>query len=104
WSSIDKVVEKWCFSTKGKVKTMRLFLCALAVLAATICIEKHAAAQNYPWFAYYNYGSGPGATNCGFATFQQCLAAVRGVGGSCGPSPYPSGPQRLSRLPRRYYH
>ena len=31
---------------------------------------------------------GGGATNCGFATFQQCMAAVSGVGGSCSPSPY----------------
>jgi hypothetical protein len=25
---------------------------------------------------------GGGATNCGFATFQQCMAAVSGVGGT----------------------
>jgi peptidoglycan hydrolase-like protein with peptidoglycan-binding domain len=31
------------------------------------------------WCANYNNGS----SNCGFYTFQQCLAAVSGVGGSC---------------------
>jgi hypothetical protein len=31
---------------------------------------------------------GGGATNCEFATFQQCITAVSGVGGSCSPSPY----------------
>jgi hypothetical protein len=33
------------------------------------------------WCANYNNGS----SNCGFYTFQQCLAAVSGVGGSCQP-------------------
>jgi hypothetical protein len=83
--------------------TKRLLLSTLAVLTITICLEKSAEAQNYPWCAYYNFGFG-GATNCGFVTYQQCLATVRGVGGSCGPSPYPSEPQRLSRAPKRYYH
>jgi hypothetical protein len=39
------------------------------------------------WCAYYNSGS-DGDPYCGFATLQQCLAEVRGIGGSCGPSPY----------------
>jgi hypothetical protein len=64
---------------------MRLLLFILGVFAAVVCIEKPAAAQNYPWCAYY--GPHFGATNCGFATFQQCLAAVSGVGGSCGANP-----------------
>ena len=53
---------------------MRLLLFILGVCAVVVCIEKPAAAQNYPWCAYY--GPHFGATNCGFATFQQCLAAV----------------------------
>ena len=38
------------------------------------------------WCAHYNMGGG--ASNCGFKTHHECLAAVRGVGGSCGPSPH----------------
>jgi hypothetical protein len=64
---------------------MRLLLFILGVFAAIVCIEKPAAAQNYPWCAYY--GPHFGATNCGFATFELCLAAVSGVGGSCGANP-----------------
>ena len=66
---------------------MRLSLFILVVLAAGVCIEKPAEAQNGGWCAYLNYGYG-GQRICGFATLQQCLAEVRGVGGNCGPSPY----------------
>ena len=63
---------------------MKLLLFILGVFAAIICIEKPAEAQDYPWCTYYNFDHG-GARNCGFATFQQCLAAVSGVGGSAHP-------------------
>ena len=65
---------------------MRLSLFILSIFVAVACFEKPAAAQNYPWCAYYNLRHG-GATNCGFATFQQCLATVSGIGGNCGPNP-----------------
>ena len=65
---------------------MRLFVFALGVFAAIICIEKPAEAQSYPWCVYYDRGAG-GATNCGFSTFQQCLAAWAGNSDSCGPNP-----------------
>jgi len=47
-------------------------------------IGKPAHAQNYPWCAYYS-GQG-GGTNCGFITFDQCLANVSGIGGFCEPN------------------
>jgi Protein of unknown function (DUF3551) len=65
---------------------MRISLFILGVFATIFCIEKPAMAQDYPWCAYYNYGRG-GATNCGFATLQQCQATISGVGGSCGANP-----------------
>lgn len=65
---------------------MRVSLLILGVLASVVWIETAAAARNGGWCAYYNMGGG--ATNCGFATFQQCMAAVSGIGGSCSPSPY----------------
>ena len=55
---------------------MRIFLLILGVFAAVVCFEKPAAAQNNAWCAYENFAGG--ATNCGFSTFQQCLAAVSG--------------------------
>jgi hypothetical protein len=79
---------------------MRLSLFIVTVLVAVAWIEKPADAQNGAWCAYYNTGDG-GSTNCGFATFQQCLADVRGIGGNCGTSPYPSSSGTPSRRPRR---
>ena len=64
---------------------MRILLFILAVLAAGICIEKPAAAQSGGWCAYLNGGGNDGGRFCGFATLQQCLAEVRGVGGNCSP-------------------
>jgi hypothetical protein len=69
---------------------MRLLLFILGVLAAIVCIEKPAEAG--PWCAYYDFGAN-GATNCGFSTYQQCLATVSGVGGSCGANPQYNPPQ-----------
>ena len=77
---------------------MRLSLFILGVFAAIVCTGKPAEAQNRPWCAYYNFKGG--ATNCGWVTFEQCLAAVSGVGGSCGPNPMyqpPPGPYPLTR-------
>ena len=42
-----------------------------------------ARAQNYPWCAYYSGSMGGGGTNCGFVTFEQCMATVSGIGGLC---------------------
>jgi hypothetical protein len=84
---------------------MRLLLFMLGVFAATVCIEKPAEAQSYPWCAYYNMGGMAGATNCGFATWQQCQAAISGVGGSCGANPMyqpPRGTYLSTRPPNRY--
>ncbi len=62
---------------------MRLILIALgSLVAATAFTAKPSAAQDYGWCAEYRYG----ATNCGFSSFGQCQAAVRGEGGSCRPS------------------
>jgi hypothetical protein len=85
---------------------MRLSLFILGVFAAVVCFEKPAAAQTYPWCAYYDFAFG-GATNCGWATFEQCLATISGIGGSCGPNPMyqPSPGLYLStKHPRRRSH
>jgi hypothetical protein len=84
---------------------MRLLLFILGVFATVVCIEKPAVAQNYPWCAYYDLGQ-DGFRSCRFATLQQCLDDVRGIGGNCGPSPYPPSPvsHPLTRRPRYHPH
>jgi len=60
---------------------MKISLLALAVVVATVADGSGAKAQNYPWCAFYD--AGDEAINCGFVSFDQCLATVRGIGGFC---------------------
>jgi hypothetical protein len=54
-----------------------------AFLAATIiAMMTLATTAKSEWCANYRNGS----TNCGFQTFQQCMATVSGVGGFCSGS------------------
>ncbi len=83
---------------------MKFPLFALAVAVAAAAAATRAPAQtNYPWCAYYS-GRGGGGTNCGFVSFEQCMATVSGIGGFCnintqyvpppGPHPTPSAGKR----------
>ena len=65
----------------------KIALSAAIVLSAAFVFTTTDAFANERWCAYYNV-AGDGDPHCGFATLQQCLADVRGIGGSCGPSPY----------------
>ena len=38
-----------------------------------------------PWCAYL--GGHGGGFDCGYYTFEQCMATARGLGGSCSPNP-----------------
>ena len=83
---------------------MRLVLFILGIGVALLSFGTLTEAQNYPWCSIYT--DGLGGENCGFTTFQQCLANVSGIGGFCErntqyqsvpPGRYPSTGQR-----RRY--
>jgi hypothetical protein len=83
---------------------MKLPLFIFAICVALLSFAIRANAQNYPWCAYYSGGMG-GGENCGFVTFQQCLANVTGIGGFCEPNTQyqpPPGPHPCTRLPRPY--
>ena len=82
---------------------MRIALFIPAAFAVAISIVTSAKAQNDAWCAYYDLGK-DGFRSCRFATLQQCLDDVRGIGGNCGPSPYPSSPPPSNRRSRRYQH
>ena len=47
--------------------------------------EAEHAAPKANWCVTTSYDGG---TNCGFETYQQCMAAASGGYGSCSPSPY----------------
>jgi len=58
---------------------MKRLLLVSAISIVSAASGHRAEAQNYPWCADY----ASGATNCGFVTFQQCLATLNGNGGFC---------------------
>jgi len=62
---------------------MRIALVVLGILLATAAFASKAEAQNYPWCAYYGGGAQGGGENCGFSSYDQCMADVSGVGGYC---------------------
>jgi Protein of unknown function (DUF3551) len=68
---------------KGIIMKAALSLFGVLFVAAAISTPAHA--QNRPWCAFYS-GHFGGATNCGFSTYEQCLATISGVGGWCQPN------------------
>ena len=82
------IAEKEIMANLSKL----IFGAAIAVVAAVVVTERPAEAQSGGWCAYFDEGAGGGDRECGFATLQQCLADVRGVGGNCSPSPYYEAP------------
>ena len=76
---------------------------AISVLTVLASVEPGSADITYPFCAQYNGGRG-GGTNCGFWTWQQCMATVSGVGGYCETNPmYAASLERPLRKPRRAY-
>ena len=69
---------------------MKIILVVLSILV-TAGIVTRAEAQNYPWCSIYT-GSMGGSKNCGFSSFQQCMANVSGIGDSAS---------RTTRIVRR---
>ncbi len=81
---------------------MRMTLFGLAALAAALMadVRPSAARAWYPWCAQYADRSG--ITQCLFSSFEQCLATVRGIGGSCVQNWYP--PPAEPPRERRWKH
>ena len=79
---------------------------AVSALAGLTLIAGATGAQSGAWCAWYDAW----AYNCGFNSFEQCLATVRGAGGWCQRNVYdawaartPAGPEprRKPRQQRR---
>ena len=64
---------------------MRLVLATFAVMSLAAAGAQPARAEvTYPWCAQY---ATQGSSNCGFVTYQQCMAALSGNGGWCEQNP-----------------
>jgi Protein of unknown function (DUF3551) len=84
---------------------VRATFALLAVAAFTAVHAHHAAAEIYrPWCVHYLPDNG---TNCGFTSYEQCMATARGAGARCAQNPwylqYGSGQKGLDQdeRPRR---
>ncbi len=86
---------------------MRFIRLGIVLSAIAVAAPIAAHAQNYPWCSNFHDGAG---TNCGFSTYEQCMATARGTGGYCAPNnsyvaPHAAAPigaaKRKLRLRRR---
>ena len=68
-----------------------LSIIVLATTAAPALMPSPAHADQYRWCAVYGGHDGDGGTNCGFVTYEQCMATVSGTGGYCAPNPFYTG-------------
>ena len=77
---------------------------AFAVMAAVLAAAAPAEAQEYPWCVQYG-GSRSGGSNCGFVTWDQCMATRFGNGGFCYRNPfYPGNGYAQEPNPRERPH
>ena len=72
--------------------TMPILLRMAGVVGATLVLMAVSADRQpsqalivYQWCA--SFGGSAGATNCGFATYEQCRNSLAGGGGSCYENP-----------------
>jgi len=75
------------------------------ILFAAIAFSTGAQAQNYPWCAEYGGGEMGGGMNCGFTTYEQCMATLSGMGGFCNRNTQyvpPPGPTPATPYPRHH--
>ncbi|MEJ2375090.1 MAG: DUF3551 domain-containing protein [Pseudolabrys sp.] len=90
------------------MRMVRFSALALAVLATPMLLLPSTARSYerpydpYPWCAVYS-GAMSGASNCGFLTWEQCMATVSGVGGFCEPNQFYNPGRRAPRHYRRHY-
>jgi hypothetical protein len=75
---------------------------AMAILTVLASVEPGSAEITYPFCAQYGGGRG-GGRNCGFSTWEQCMATVWGNGGYCEANPMYMALERPVRKPRRVY-
>jgi hypothetical protein len=82
---------------------MRTVLLSALIGLAVIAQAGPSAAQSpydYPWCALR--GDRSGAQSCYYTSYGQCMANLRGIGGSCIPNPWQTQGQRSVRGPYRY--
>jgi hypothetical protein len=75
---------------------MKLVIIGSFVGLLFLMVPAPAQAREYPWCARYDWTT----RNCGFVSFQQCLATISGIGGRCEPNPFYKAPPPRKRKAR----
>jgi len=78
---------------------MRTLKLASIVMAVVWLSAMHARAEGAPWCV--RYGTGLEGANCGFYSFEQCMAALSGNGGHCARNLFYTGNAKNSRQRQR---
>jgi Protein of unknown function (DUF3551) len=83
---------------------MRPPILSLFVIAAALAGELQAASAqsptSYPWCVRKKDG---GASSCYYASYQQCMTTLSGIGGLCYQSPYyHPAPAKAMMQPHRH--
>ncbi len=77
--------------------SVRAIVLVVTVLVALLPTSPNARADG-AWCSDYSNGGG---TNCGFHSYEQCMANISGIGGSCLRNPtYPTSTD--ARRKQRY--
>jgi hypothetical protein len=61
------------------------FIVVIGPVLAALSLGGCGNAPGAPWCAHYSTGN----NDCSFYSFQQCSAAISGVGGICSPNQNP---------------
>jgi tetratricopeptide (TPR) repeat protein len=75
---------------------MRILALCILVIGVMLGSGRQTAAAP-PWCAAYRNGS----TNCGFYTYDQCMASVSGIGGYCNRNYIDGDPEKPARKERK---
>ena len=81
---------------------------ALSAVVSAVALDaaQTTATAGYrtaPWCA--NLGGRDGGWDCGYYSFEQCMATARGLGGFCQPNPWVvDAPRPVPRRARRQYN
>jgi len=68
----------------------------LVALIAPINVAEAAQTRSYPWCVFYDSST----YNCGFTSYEQCMATAQGGQGFCRPNPF-ADTRGQQRRPRR---
>jgi hypothetical protein len=88
--------------TDREIPMRRLLPLALIGLGLVIQTLPSAAQSPYDYAWCALRGDRSGAQSCYYTSYRQCMASLRGIGGSCIPNPYKTPGRRYDRGPYRY--